>query len=217
VIVKGTQVYVENRTHVQLPATQESPVGGVLTLEQGWNNLEDERLLDHPVIGRLKKREGSAQKRQNEKAKMSHDVAQGKASALDEQRMTTEHYQADQEEMQAAVEDWNERAQEAADEGVAFTEPHPDPNVQIARTLTAPTHTFSAAGLAQKPTSTKEAKEYRESLPSEGDHRKMSKERADEEEEEGSRRGEQEHHARRVALEDDDKKPAARGSAKTKG
>lgn len=163
---QGNTFYVPQRIHVQLGATDDNPAGGVVTLEQGWHeNIDDDRILNNPVIMRLRSQSESEEKRRGERADMERRLANGDAKPHEYQEMLQEQNAAEIEERQAAADEWNQRAGEAADRGVVFDEPHPDREVERARALTAqPAHAYSAAALAQKPQSQTEPKQTREAL-----------------------------------------------------
>lgn len=163
---QGNTFYVPQRIHIQLPATQENPAGGVITLNEGWHeDVDDESVLNHPIVQRLRGQSKGEASRMDEMAEMNRRAANGEASPREQSELAQKHAKAAQDERQEEIDEWNERATEAADRGVVFDEQHPDPEVARAIALTAqPAHVFSAASFAQRPQALKEAKETREAL-----------------------------------------------------
>jgi hypothetical protein len=136
----GGSFYLPQRLIVQLAYTEESPEGGVVHMEPGWYTPDntDPRVLDHPIVRRLLPQDGNAASRNNAQAEMNRKIAQGEAVPSDMQKLLQEQAADEAKERESATEAWNQKAQEAADKGAVYGEPHPDPAVVIARSLTSP-------------------------------------------------------------------------------
>jgi hypothetical protein len=147
-----TLIYVPQRLNVQLSASKEHPHGRVVDLQPGWLDTDDEELLSHPVVSRFKPQTPAIAKRleATRKAEIARDEAIAKANADYAEAMHEINAGANDELAEAAA-DWDKRHAEAVDKGVVFTEPHPDPAVQNARSITAgPAAPVATSALLQK-------------------------------------------------------------------
>lgn len=215
----GLRVYLQNQMHVQMAATQEHPGGRVVTLNQGWNEL-DEDMAAHPVLSKLIPESDSEGKRRerladaDEKRRQAHDEAEAEYNEV-----AAECQREQLDERNKLAEEHSERAADAQKRGVAFNERHPDPDAQHAIAITGGPagHMVSASSMANKPEADEGRKKEEEALPSEGEQRGKQNQRARlEDEHEGSgmhdetREGDEEE-------EGSDKPRGRRARAKTEG
>jgi hypothetical protein len=144
----GGAFYLPQRLIVQLGITEEAPEGGVVQMEPGWythDNL-DPRVLDHPIIQQLVPQDSAIAEQNQAQADMHRKIYSGEATQGDMDKLLQEQAQANNEAREKATEEWNGRAQTAADRGQVFMDLHPDPAVNFARFLTAPGPQYIAAG-----------------------------------------------------------------------
>jgi hypothetical protein len=143
------RVYVPCQLQVQVAPDDDHPNGYIVTLNQGYVELPP-GLENHPVIKHLMPQSEAAAARQQQlyDAQVAHDAAVAESSGkLYELRSQLQ--QQETEEMTKAEEEWAQKADEAAAAGVQFTEPHPNPDVQNAVTMTSPSSPVTASSMAR--------------------------------------------------------------------
>lgn len=176
-----SRVYIQNRLHVDLPATKENPGGRVVTLEPGWCELDDE-LASHPVLAKLTPQTDGGRERQDRLAeaaiKRDETIAQAHS---DYSEVLAECQQQEREEYQQASEERAQRIDDANARGVRHNEPHPDPAAQRAQSLTGDPsgHVVPAGSMAQKPEADETRKKEEDALPTEGQQQGKQRERLD--------------------------------------
>ena len=144
----GGAFYLDQKLIVQLPLSEEAPEGGVVALEPGWYDSEnlDPRVATNPIVMRLIPHDGAAAARLAARAAMNRKINNGEAQPGEMQAMLQEQAAQMTEEQKAAAEDWTARAQAAYDKGAPFSDPHPDPAVTIARSMTQSAPQYVASG-----------------------------------------------------------------------
>jgi hypothetical protein len=145
---QGGAFYLPQRLIVQLGISEDAPEGGVVQMEPGWydqNNL-DPRALTNPVVQALIPHDSAVAAQNQAQADMHRKIYSGEATQADMDKLLQEQAAANNETRQKATEEWNGKAQAAADKGAVFMDLHPDPAVNFARALTAQGPQYVAAG-----------------------------------------------------------------------
>jgi hypothetical protein len=139
-----TLIYRDQRLDVQLGASTAHPHGRVVSLPQGWVDVDDSdiELVGHPVVRSLLPKDAAAAKRlvALRGAAVARDEAIAKAHA-DYAATIRKLADGDAKLAASAAADWEKRREAATKDGEEFTEPHPDPDQARAAALTAPAPT----------------------------------------------------------------------------
>jgi len=123
------------------------PPADVIAIEPGWYEPDaiDPRALENPVLKAMASDENAANAHKAQ-AEIAKQMEEGRAKAEEAvQKASAEATKA----QYAALEEWNGKAQAAAEEGKPFTEPCPDLGNVIAKALTATTPQYVASGAMQ--------------------------------------------------------------------
>lgn len=145
------RVYIPCTLQVQLAGTEENPNGSIVTFNEGWAELSDD-LMQNAVLKHLAPQSEAAGARAEKlfEAQQTRDKAVAEAdAALTKAR--EEAAKEAEEELTKANEEYAKKAEEAAAKGQVYTEPHPDPAVQSAVTMTSQSAPVTANSMATKP------------------------------------------------------------------
>jgi hypothetical protein len=149
---QSRRVFLPNDLNVQMAPSRDHPSGRVVQLRAGYNEIEDDDVLDHPVVARLLPQDDEHARfaEARARAEAEHDEAVGRAHS--EYHEAISKIAAEEAEHRgAAAEDWGQRREQAMASNTVFTEPHPDAATAVAQARTAQPHVFSTSTFTSKP------------------------------------------------------------------
>jgi hypothetical protein len=149
-MARTQRALLPHELNVQLPSTDEYPGGRVVTLQAGLNEVDDE-MAKHPIVRRLLVGEDETQEGQAKAAEAARRRDEKIQAAWQEYHNEYAKINEEWAEKRAKrTADWEKDRDEATNEGVVFTEPHPDEETARAQALTGLPHRYAATAMVTK-------------------------------------------------------------------